>query len=254
MIALRALAFVLALPVLLSASDLSEQAEAILKENCQICHGAALQQSGLDLRTRERILLGGERGAAVVGSSLTGSWLWKLVTHQVKPFMPPGSKLDDGKIEVLRKWIMAGAPMPETAVSDEEAERLRALKKLEDRPITEEERSWWAFVAPSRPEVPGAKGDHPVDAFLQAKLAENSLVRSARADRRTLIRRLHLALTGLPPTREQVEDFVTDESPGAWESLVERLLESPHYGERWGRHWLDLVHYADSGGSEEHTV
>ena len=250
MIALRGLAFVLALPVLLSASDLSEQAEAILKENCQVCHGAAIQQSGLDLRTRDRILLGGERGAAVVGSSLKGSWLWKLVTHQVKPFMPPGSKLEDEKIEVLRKWIMAGAPMPESAVSDEEAERLKALKKLEDRPITEEERSWWAFAALSRPVVPGAKGGHPIDAFLQEKLAENSLVRSGRADKRTLIRRLYLDLTGLPPTLEDVAEFVADEAPGAWKSLVERLLESPHYGERWGRHWLDLVHYADSGGYE----
>ena len=250
MIALRGLAFVLALPVLLSASDLSEQAEAILKENCQVCHGAAIQQSGLDLRTRDRILLGGERGAAVVGSSLKGSWLWKLVTHQVKPFMPPGSKLEDEKIEVLRKWIMAGAPMPESAVSDEEAERLKALKRLEDRPITEEERSWWAFAALSRPVVPGARGGHPIDAFLQEKLAENSLVRSGGADKRSLIRRLYLDLTGLPPTLEDVAEFVADEAPGAWKSLVERLLESPHYGERWGRHWLDLVHYADSGGYE----
>ena len=241
---------VLGVPFLLPASDLAEQAEAILKENCQICHGAAIQQSGLDLRSREKILTGGERGAAVVGSSLEGSWLWRLVTHQVKPFMPPGSKLDDTDIEVLRKWIMASAPMPESSISDEEAERLAALKKLEDRPISEQERAWWAFVAPARTAVPGPDGAHPVDAFLGARLSAEGLERNPEADKRTLIRRLFLDLTGLPPTPQDVAAFLSDDSPDAWESLVEQLLESPHYGERWGRHWLDLVHYADSGGYE----
>jgi mono/diheme cytochrome c family protein len=229
---------------------LAEQANAILKENCQICHGAAIQQSGLDLRTRERILAGGERGAAVVGSNLKGSWLWRLVSHEVKPFMPPGGKLATEKLEVLRKWVIAGAPMPQAAVTDEEAERLAALKKLEDRPITEQERSWWAFVVPRSQEVPGGDESHPVDAFLQKKLDEEGLVKGDRADRRTLVRRLFLDLTGLPPTLEDVTAFLADESPDAWESLIDQLLESPHYGERWGRHWLDLVHYADSGGYE----
>ena len=157
----RILLFLAAVPIVAGASDLAEQANSVLKENCQMCHGAAIQQSGLDLRTREKILLGGERGAAVTGASLQGSWLWKLVTHEVKPFMPPGSKLADEKIEVLRKWIMAGAPMPEAAISDEEAERLEALRKLEDRPISEEERSWWAFVSPRRPAVPQQGASHP---------------------------------------------------------------------------------------------
>ena len=246
----RVLALVLVLPALASALDLAEQANAILKENCQICHGAAIQQSGLDLRTRERILAGGERGAAVVGSNLKGSWLWRLVSHEVKPFMPPGGKLATEKLEVLRKWVIAGAPMPQAAVTDEEAERLAALKKLEDRPITEQERSWWAFVVPRSQEVPGGDESHPVDAFLQKKLDEEGLVKGDRADRRTLVRRLFLDLTGLPPTLENVTAFLADESPDAWESLIDQLLESPHYGERWGRHWLDLVHYADSGGYE----
>ena len=246
----RILALAITLPLLLSAADLAEQANSILKENCQVCHGAALQQSGLDLRTRDKILLGGERGAAVTGASLSGSWLWRLVTHSTKPFMPPAGKLGDEKIEVLRKWILAGAPMPETAVSDEEAERLAALKKLEDRPITEEEREWWAFVEPTRPPVPGDPGSNPVDAFLEAKLKEQGLTRSGAADKRTLVQRVYLDVTGLPPTPDEVQSFLDDESEGAWEDLVDRLLESPHYGERWGRHWLDLVHYADSGGYE----
>ncbi len=246
----RVLTLLAASPLLASASDLADQANAILEKNCQICHGAALQQSGLDLRTREAILLGGERGAAVVGASPEGSWLWRLVTHQVKPFMPPGSKLADEQIEVLRKWIIAGAPMPAATISDEEAQRLEALRQLEERPITEEERSWWAFVHPKSHSIPGDGAGHPIDAFLDAKLQEQGLERSESAGKRTLVRRLYLDLTGLPPTPDQTEAYLNDESPDAWEQLVDDLLDSPHYGERWGRHWLDLVHYADSGGYE----
>ena len=248
--ALRAGVLLLTIPLAALGSDLAEQANMILKQNCQVCHGAAIQQSGLDLRTRDRILQGGERGAAVVGSNPRLSWLWRLVTHSTKPFMPPAGKLADEQIEVLRKWIMAGAPMPESEVSDEEAERLAALKKLEERPISAEERSWWAFVPPSRTKPPGDGSRHPVDAFLEAKLDERGLARSEPAGRRTLVRRVYLDLIGLPPSIEEVEAFLEADSEDAWEALVDQLLESPHYGERWGRHWLDLVHYADSGGYE----
>lgn len=247
---LRILVGMVCVPLLASASDLAEQANTILKENCHVCHGAALQQSGLDLRTRDRILLGGERGAAVTAASLSRSWLWRLVNHQVKPFMPPTGKLDAEKIEILRKWILAGAPMPNSATSDEEAERLEALRLLEERPITDEERGWWAFVPPERPIVPKTGERNPIDAFLDRKLAVEGLQKNGPADKRTLIRRVYLDLIGLPPTPEETEAFLGDDSENAWESLVERLLESPHYGERWGRHWLDLVHYADSGGYE----
>lgn len=247
---LRILVGMVCVPLLASGSDLAEQASTILKENCHVCHGAAMQQSGLDLRTREKILLGGERGAAVTAASLSRSWLWRLVNHQVKPFMPPTGRLDQEKIEVLRKWILAGAPMPNSAASDEEAERLEALRELEERPITGEERGWWAFVPPERPVVPGAGDRNPIDAFLDRKLEAKGLEKNGSTDRRTLIRRVYLDLIGLPPTPEETEAFLIDDSETAWESLVERLLESPHYGERWGRHWLDLVHYADSGGFE----
>lgn len=247
---LRILVGLACVPLLAGASDLAEQANTILKENCHVCHGAAMQQSGLDLRTREKILLGGERGAAVTAASLGRSWLWKLVNHQVKPFMPPTGKLDPERIEVLRKWILAGAPMPNSADSDEEAERLEALRKLEERPITDEERAWWAFVPPERPVVPGTQDRNPIDAFLDRKLDAEQLRKNGPADKRTLIRRAYLDLIGLPPTPEETTAFLNDDSKNAWEVLVERLLESPHYGERWGRHWLDLVHYADSGGYE----
>ena len=243
-------AIALVLAPLGAASQLAEQASALLEQECQICHGAAIQQSGLDLRTRERILTGGERGPAVVGANLRLSWLWRLVNHEVKPNMPPGKKLAEDEIEVLRKWIMAGAPMPEGPVSDEEAQRRAALQRLEERPISEEERSWWAFVNLALPPVPGDGTANPVDAFLDAKLRAEGLESSPEASRRTLVRRLYLDLTGLPPTTAEVQAFLSDDSAEAWPTLVERLLESPHYGERWGRHWLDLVHYADSGGYE----
>ena len=245
----RLFLILLGLPALLSAAELSERAYQILQENCFACHGAAMQMSGLDLRTREKAVLGGERGPAVSPTSLSLSLAWGFVTHAAKPTMPPGGKLSDQDIETLRKWIVAGAPFPETAVSDEEAERLAALKNLEERPITDDERQWWAFQPPVRRDPP-PQATTPVDAFLLAKLNDEGLQPTPPADKHTLIRRAYLDLTGLPPAPEQVEVFIADEAPDAWPRLVDRLLDSPHYGERWGRHWLDLVHYADSGGYE----
>ena len=230
-------------------ADLATEAYTILEKNCHACHGAAVQMSKLDLRTREKTLVGGERGPAVEPANLGRSWLWRFVTHAQKPEMPPGSKLADEDIETLRKWIVAGAPFPEIAVTDEEAARLEALKKLEERPITKEERAWWAFRQPVRSEPP-VKTENPIDGFLLAKLREKGLEPNEQADKRTLVRRVYLDMVGLPPTPEEVQAFLSDDSPKAWENLVERLLASPHYGERWGRHWLDLVHYADSGGYE----
>lgn len=231
-------------------AGLAEEAYAILEKNCQVCHGAAMQMSKLDLRTREQVVAGGERGPAVLPGNLERSWLWKLASHQVKPEMPPGQKLADEDLETLKQWIMAGAPFPKTAATDEEAAKLAALKKLEERPISDEERKWWAFQPPVRHELPAGKSDHPVDAFLDAKFTEAGIAPAPEADPRTLVRRLYLDLVGLPPTPEQVDAYLADQSPNKWAKLVDGLLDSPHYGERWGRHWLDLVHYADSGGYE----
>ena len=230
--------------------DLAEQAYSILEKNCQVCHGAAMQMSKLDLRTREQAIAGGERGPAVHPGNLERSWLWKLVSHEAKPEMPPGAKLADEDLETLRQWIMAGAPYSEMAVTDEEAARLSALNKLEERPITPEERQRWAFQPPVRHDPPGAEAAHPVDAFLGAKYAELGIEANPESDPRTLVRRVYLDLIGLPPTPAQVNAYVADASPDKWPKLIDGLLASPHYGERWGRHWLDLVHYADSGGYE----
>ena len=235
-----------------SAQDLSRQAYAILRQNCFACHGAA-KMSGLDLRTGASVLAGGDNGKVIEPSDVNASRLYQFITHQAKPTMPPGKKLPDAAIETLRRWIEAGASFDgfdkdTTAVKGDEA------AKLIERPITPEERGFWAFHPPRRSTVRRVShpvwGANPIDAFLLAKMKAKGLKPSPRADRRTLIRRAYLDLKGLPPNPEEVEAFVKDSSPGAWERLIDRLLASPHYGERWARHWLDLVRYADSGGFE----
>ncbi len=220
------------------------------------CHGAA-KTSGLDLRTGESILAGGENGPALVPGDDDASKLLKLVTYELKPEMPPGKKLANADIEILRQWIEAGASFEsfeETAAAASPDKAKAELAKLEDRPITPEERKYWAFQSPKRVTPPRAAlagwNKNPIDAFLFSAMKAKGVKPSPRADRRTLIRRAYLDLTGLPPSPEEVAAFEKDKAPDAWERLVDKLLASPHYGERWARHWLDLVRFADSGGFE----
>jgi len=219
-----------------------------------------MQMSKLDLRTRESMLSGGERGPAIEPLQPQGSRLYRYTAHLENPSMPPGLKLADEQIDVLRRWILAGAIVPAAAVDDgEQAARAEALAKLEERPVTVEERQFWSFQPPVRRDPAGAGQSvfsnssgavHPVDAFLSARWQQEGLKPSPPAGRRTLIRRAYLDLAGLPPSPAEVEAFVNDTSPDAFEKVIDRLLSSHHYGERWGRHWLDLVRYADSGGFE----
>lgn len=231
---------------------LSQQAYTILKQNCLGCHGAA-RASELDLRTAEGVLAGGENGKVLVPGDAQASRLFQFVTHQEKPTMPPGKKLSEADIETLRRWIAAGASFEGFAPVAAEAAKAEAAK-LPERPFTAEERGFWAFQAPQRTTPPRATlaswNRNPIDAFLFAAMKAKGVQPSPKADRRTLIRRAYLDVTGLPPAPEEVEAFVNDKAPDAWEKLVDRLLASPHYGERWARHWLDLVRYADSGGFE----
>ena len=244
--------FVLAVVNACSGQSLEDRAYDVLKKNCFSCHGA-YKSSNLDLRTREAIVAGGERGEAMVPNYPERSRLYQLATHQMAPAMPPGKKLADTDLETLRLWIRAGAPWPAAtaeAKKDGDAERQATLKAMEERPLTAEERAFWSFQKPVRPPVPGAAGKNPVDAFLEAKWHEKKLTPSPPADPRSLVRRVYLDLWGLPPTPEQIAEFINDRRPDAWSQLIERLLASPHYGERQARHWLDLVRYADSGGFE----
>jgi mono/diheme cytochrome c family protein len=232
------------------SQSLSQQAYAILRQNCFGCHGAA-KTSELDLRTAEGVLAGGENGKVIVPGDAQASRLFQFATHQEKPTMPPGKKLSEADIETLRKWIAAGASFE--GFAPVVAETTKA-EKLPERPFTAAERSFWAFQAPQRITPPRATlaswNRNPIDAFLFAAMKAKGVKPSPRADRRTLIRRAYLDVTGLPPAPEEVAAFVNDKAPDAYEKLIDRLLASPHYGERWARHWLDLVRYADSGGFE----
>lgn len=240
------------------AQDLSRQAYAVLRKNCLGCHGAA-KTSGLDLRTAEGVMAGGENGAVIVPSDTAGSKLLRLVTHEQKPTMPPGKKLADAEIETLRRWIEAGASFEgfEKNAAALTGSNNAELAKLEERRITPEERRYWAFQPPKRAALPRLVQSglpnwdkNPIDVLLLSAMRAKGLKPSPRADRRTLIRRAYLDLLGLPPSPEEVTAFEKDSAPDAWERLVDRLLASPHYGERWARHWLDLVRFADSGGFE----
>ena len=213
----------------------------ILKAHCFLCHGeAGVTKGKLDLRLRRWLVRGGESGAAIDPGEPSGSYLLDRISSGE---MPPGDKkLSVAEIDVVRRWIAAGAttarPEPETIQGNEY--------------FSEEDRSYWAFQPVKRPQVPRAGNlqqvHTPIDAFLLKRLEEKGLAMSPLADPAVLIRRLTFDLTGLPPTPEAVRLFVEDRRAGAWGRAVQRLLASPRYGERWGRHWLDAAGYADSEG------
>ncbi len=244
--------------LMLSAFTLFSQAgPQVLKENCAPCHGATpLVSSGLNLTTRDLTLKGGSRGPAIIPGNALSSKVYRFAAQLEEPHMPPNKPLTEPQLKILKDWIDQGADWtnapalgtPEAA-TEASAAASAALSRLEDRPIKPQERTWWAFQKPIRRELP-SRGKNPVDAFLSAKWEQKGLTGSLKADRRTLIRRAYLDLIGIPPTREEVAAFLADSSPKAWEKLVDQLLASPHYGERWARHWLDVARYADSGGYE----
>ena len=213
-----------------------KSARTIFETKCAACHGDA-RMSGLDLRDRATILKGGKRGPAIIPGKADESLLYKAVRREGELQMPPGkTPLSAPEVNAIRDWINAGAKWESTGTPA--------------APVP----TWWSFKKPVRPPVPTVKNAarvrNPIDAFLLAKIEEKGLHPAPEADRRTLARRVYFDLHGLPPTPEQVDEFVNDKSPDAYEKLVDRLLASPRYGERWGRYWLDLVRYADTSGFE----
>ena len=208
--------------------------EPLLKQRCYECHSHEKKmKGGLTLDSKSGWEQGGDMGPAVVPGKPEESLLIKMVRwsddeHQ----MPPKEKLPSAEIALLEEWVKRGAPDP------------RVMMKK--RPT---ESDWWSLkplVMPKLPEVAGVQ--HPVDRFIRARLAERKIMPSPEADRRTLIRRVMFDLHGLPPSPDEVEAFVRDADPKAFEKLVARLLESPRYGERWARHWLDTIHFAETHG------
>lgn len=214
----------------------------LLVENCQKCHGAKKQESGLRLDHREMMLAGGDRGAAIDLADAGASLLLKAVRHEGDLKMPE-KKLPQPAIADLAEWIRRGAPWPAEA---------KTATTLRSGPITKEERLFWSLQPPKESPLPEVKDasriNTPVDRFVTAAWEKNGLTPSMPADKRTLLRRATFDLTGLPPELEEVNVFVADDSPDAFAKTIDRLLASPAYGERWGRHWLDVVRYADTAG------
>jgi hypothetical protein len=211
-----------------------QPALAVFKTSCLSCHNSRLKMSGLVLESRDAILTGGKRGPAAQPGAPDSSLLVRAVEQSGDLKMPPGGHLNDQQIAALREWIRGGMVWP--------AESAKASNP----------RDHWAFVPPSRVAPPEVKDTawvrNPIDNFILARLEQQGVKPSPEADRHTLLRRLSLDLTGLPPTADEVRAFISDTSADAYEKVVDRLLASPHYGERQARHWLDLARYADSDG------
>ncbi len=231
-----------------AAVSFSKDIRPVFERNCLRCHGSAQKLSGLSLLTRESALHGGLNGAVIIPGRSGDSTMLRRLAGSIQPAMPLGGQLSEREITLIRQWIDEGAKWDESGVSTAPAAHA-------GRKITEADRNWWAFVKPVRREAPAFDDtrwkSNPVDAFIFNKLRERELKPAARAEKWTLVRRAYLDLTGLPPTPDEADAFVRDNSPRAFSDLVNRLLASPHYGERWGRHWLDVARYADSGGYEQ---
>ncbi len=232
-------------------SQLATQARLLFRERCSDCHGAELRESGLRLDTRKGIEQGGDFGPIIVPNLPEQSELFRRVTTENEQHvMPPdGDRLQDDEISLLKEWILAGTPWP-------------ALPESEETEESDPRKSHWAWQSLNASQVPSpdfqfANGtllepeQNPIDYFVREKLAAEKLSPSPLADRRTLIRRLYFDLHGLPPTPEEIAAFVVDADPQSYEKMVDRLLDSPRYGERWARHWLDVVHYGDTHGYDK---
>lgn len=224
----------------------------IFAENCYKCHSAegGKNKGGLTLDTREAVLKGGDTGAAVVPGEPGKSLLLTAVSYKDPDLqMPPkGDRLTAKQVTDLTAWVKMGAPFASDA---------KAVKsKLSG--LTDKARSHWAYQPVKKPQIPTNKNQQwcktPVDCFILQKLEANGMFPSPDADRATLLRRAYYDLIGLPPKPAEIQAFLADKSPDAWQKVVERLLASPQYGERWGRHWLDTARYSDTVGSNANGV
>ena len=215
----------------------------LLIENCYACHTQS-KMGGLRLDSRETMVRGGSSGPAIRPGNAAGSILIQAVshTHDRLKMPPSGTQLSDKQIEALAAWIQDGAAWPKEDLAPQVSESTTFA-------VTPQQRAFWSFRPVSTPAPPeirdGSRDIAPVDRFILARLEEQGIERAPAADKRTLIRRATYGLIGLPPTPEEIDAFLADSSPDAFETVVERLLASPRYGERWGRYWLDLARYAD---------
>jgi mono/diheme cytochrome c family protein len=223
------------------------QVRPILQANCLACHGGEKKiRGGLRLTSRELILKGGNTGPAVSLEKPEDSLLLQAINYRDLQ-MPPKGKLSQSQIDTLARWVRMGVPW---AASGEEL----SAKRSGPPPVDARARNFWSFKPVVHPSVPNVRNEawsrNPIDAFIMAKLEAAGIEPALPADRTALLRRVYYAVTGLPPTPAEVNTFLADRSPDAYEKTVERLLTSRHYGEHWGRHWLDLVRYAETNSFE----
>ncbi len=220
----------------------------LLLEHCSKCHEDKKPKGGLSLATRKAMMLGGDSGLSVMPGHPEKSLLIEAVKYTSDLKMPPKAKLRDDEIQLLSDWVKAGALWPASdAATTAETPKNGPL-------FTPEQRQFWAFQPVKKPTPPQNGAKHPIDAFLKAKQQEAKLSAAPPADKRTLLLRVTWDLIGLPPTPQELDAFLQDTSPDAFAKVVDRLLANPAYGERWGRHWLDVARYADSNGLDENTA
>jgi len=229
--------------------DFEKNVRPILVSRCQSCHGADKQKGGLRLDSREAALAGGDTGPAVVPGQPEESLLVEAINHGDVAKMPPKSKLPGGEVAVLTRWVSQGAHWPAQA-----GDNLVSRKSPAPGFDLQARARHWSFQPVRREPLPTPRRAGwvrtPIDAWILNTLENQGLAPAPETDRRTLLRRVTFDLVGLPPTLEEIEAFLADRSPSAYESVVDRLLASPRYGERWARHWLDLVRYAETSGHE----
>jgi hypothetical protein len=225
-----------------------KEVKPLLEQNCWKCHGADKVRAGLVLTTREGILKGGEVGPAVNLEDPSSSLLLQMVSYKDDHYqMPPIGKLPQEKINVLAKWIEMGLPF----AKEDEIEPKNSHSHVSTTEVNEITKSHWAFKPPFDHDVPSGKdGEHPIDRFILQKLDKENLPLNPVATDHEILRRASYDLVGLPPSAELVEEYLNDNSPDKFDILTDSLLASSHYGEKWGRHWLDLVRYAETNGYE----
>ena len=233
--------------------DFVRDIQPLLLSKCAECHGEKVAKGGLRLDVKSAALRGGDNGKAIVPNQSAKSLLVELIISRDEASMPrDGDPLSDSQVALIKRWIDQGANWPDGV------DKSKIVDKYD----------WWSLRPLVRPEIPAVTSDiirsknganvanekiSPIDAFVIAKLREKGLKQSPEADRRTLARRAYFDLIGLPPTPDTVEAFVNDTDPKAYEKLIDELLESPHYGERWARHWLDVVHSKHASSGAEHA-
>ncbi|MEE2947834.1 MAG: DUF1549 domain-containing protein [Verrucomicrobiota bacterium] len=217
----------------------------LLADNCFECHDQKKHKGNLLLTSREAILKGGDSGPAITPDDPRKSLLIEAIKYTNADLqMPPKKKLGKQAVADLEQWIRFGAPWPSSRPTS------TVVKQGHSFYITDEDRNYWAFRPIKRPDLAKSNGQAPIDQLILLKLESKGITANPIADRATLIRRAYFDLIGLPPSYEEVQSFVNDNSPDAWSKLIEHLLGLPQYGERWGRHWLDVVRFAQTNGYE----